>query len=84
MKKNIHQKIFNAINNWRLKLIEWERKWYNYIVSIQKLNVVRNNKNWFIIDVYDLKEKLSKTVDITIMPVCEFWCVHNKMFLDKY
>ena len=49
----INQKILNAINNNKLKLVEWKRKWYNYIISIQKLVWVRNLYDWYLIDVYD-------------------------------
>lgn len=49
----IKQKILKAIENNRLKLIEWKRNWYNYIVSIQKLVWSRNLFDWYQIDVYD-------------------------------
>lgn len=82
MKKEISQKVFNALNNWRLKPTEWKRKWYNYIVSIQDLYIERNNKNWLIVDVYNIEESFLERISITIRVVCEFWCVHNKMFLN--
>lgn len=82
MKNTISQKIFKALNNWKLKITEGKRKWYNYIVSVQLLNIEINNKDWFIFDVYDLENNFLDRVNITIKPVCEFWCVHNKMFLD--
>lgn len=83
MKNTISQKIFNATNNWKIKIIEWKRKWYKYIVSIKNLSVVRNNKDGLIIDVFDLEENFLERVNIEIKLVIEFWCVHNKMFLDN-
>lgn len=55
MNNTISQKIFNSINNWKLKLIEWKRNWYNYIISIQKLVWSRNLFDWYQIDIYDRK-----------------------------
>jgi len=83
MKNTISQKIFNAINNWKLKITEWKRKWYNYIVSVQLLNIERNNKDWFIFDIYDLENNFLERVNIEIKQIIEYWCVHNKMFLDN-
>lgn len=50
---NIRQKILNSINNNRLKLIEWKRNWYNYIISIQELVWSRNFYDWYKIDIYN-------------------------------
>jgi len=80
---DIKQKIFDAVENNRLNIIEWKRKWYNYIVSIQELVWARNNKDGFIIDIYDLEESFLERVNIEVKAVCEFWCIHNKMFLEK-
>lgn len=80
--KNIKQKIFKAIENNRLKLIEWKRNWYSYIVNIQELTIARNNKNWFIVDILDSDNNFLERVNLEIRPVFEFWCVHNKMFLS--
>ena len=77
----IKQKIFKSLNNWRLNPIEWEKKWYNYILNIQHLTQHRNNLDWFLIHVYDLEKYHLESVTIEIRPVTEFWCVHNKMFL---
>ena len=81
--KNIKHKIFNAIKNNKLKIIEWKRKWYNYIVSIQDLSIVRNNKDWLIIDIFDLENNFLERINIKIKAVIELWCVHNKMFLEN-
>ena len=51
--QNLEQKVINAIDNWSLKLIEWKRNWYNYIISIQKLVWARNLMDWYFIDIYD-------------------------------
>jgi hypothetical protein len=50
---DINQKILNAIDNDRLKLTEWKRKWYNNIISIQKLVWARNLHDWYLIDIYN-------------------------------
>ena len=81
--KIISWKIFNSIEKNRLKLIEWKRKWYNYIISIQELVWSRNFKDGFIIDIYDLEENFLERVNIEIKSVCEFWYIHNKMFLKN-
>lgn len=81
--KNIKEKIFKAVENDRLKLIEWKRKWYNYIISIQELVWARNLKDWYVIDIYDLDENFIEKINIEIKTVCEFWCVHNKIFLEN-
>lgn len=52
----INQKIINAIDNNKLKLIEWKKNWYNYIISIQKLVWARNLDDWYLIDIYDQNE----------------------------
>jgi len=78
---NLKGKIFKAVENNRLKLIEWKRKWYNYIISIQELTISRNNKDWFIIDVLDMNEKFLERIDLNVKLVFEFWGVHNKLFL---
>ena len=83
MKNTISQKIFNALNNWKLKITEGKRKWYNYIISIQSLNICRNNKDWYIVDVYNSNEDFLERVNIEIKPTIEFWCIHNKMFLQS-
>lgn len=80
--KNLKEKIFYSVQNWKLKIVEWKRKWYNYIISIQELCIFRNNKNWFIIDIFDSENNYLERVKIEIKTVCEFWCVHNKMFLE--
>jgi hypothetical protein len=46
--KNIKQEILNAIENNRLKLTEWKRNWYNYMISIQKLVWARNLMDWYL------------------------------------
>ena len=51
--KNIQEKILKAIDNNKLKLNPWQRIWYNYFISIQELSFSRNNRDWYIIDVYD-------------------------------
>ena len=81
MKGNLQNKIFNSLNNWKLKIIEWKRKWYKYILSIQNLSVERNNQNGLLIHVYDCEENFLDIVNIEIKPVVEFWCVHDRMFL---
>lgn len=77
----LKQKVFNSINNWRLKPKEWTKKWYNYNLSIQNLIWARNLFDWFIIDVFDLENNFLETVKIEIKPVIEFWYIHNKIFL---
>jgi len=81
--QDIKQKIFKAVENDRLKLIEWKRKWYKYIISIQELVWARNLKDWYIIDVYDLDETFIERLNIEIKSVFEFWGVNNKMFLKN-
>lgn len=81
MKNIIPQKIFNALNNWRLKANEWNKKWYKYNLSIQNLIWVRNLFDWYKIDVYDLEHNFLETVKIEIKTVIEFWYVHNNIFL---
>ncbi len=83
MKNNLRQKIFKAVENNRLKLIEWKRKWYNYIISIQELTIARNNKEWFFIDVFNENDSFIERVVIEIKIVCEFWSIHNKLFLKN-
>lgn len=80
--KNIKDKIFKAVQNNRLKLIEWKRNWYNYIISIQELSTSRNNKDWFIINVLDLDWFFLERVNLNIKLVFEFWGVYNKLFLS--
>ena len=77
----IKQKVFNSLNNWRLKPIEWNKKWYNYNLSIQKLVWARNLFDWYNIDIYDLENNFLDSVKIEIKPIIEFWFVHNKKFL---
>ena len=79
---NLKEKIFKAVENNRLKLIEWKRKWYNYIISIQELSFGRNNKDGFIIDVLDFNENFLERINLEVKPVFEFWWVHNKVFLS--
>jgi hypothetical protein len=81
--KNLKQKVFNAVQNWKLKIVEWKRKRYNYIISIQELVWARNLKDWYNIDIFDLENNYLETIKIEIKMVCEFWCVHNKMFLEN-
>lgn len=50
---DLKQKILNAIDNDRLKLIEWKKNWYKYIVSIQKLVWTRNLRDGYNIDIFD-------------------------------
>ncbi len=79
---SLQQKIFNSIENWKLKVIEWKRQWYNYIVSIHNLCIERNNKDGLIVDIYNLQEEFLERVEIEIKSVIEFWSVHNKIFLS--
>jgi len=79
--QTISQKIFNSLNNWRLKPIEWTRKWYKYNLSIQNLVWARNIFDWYNIDVYDWENHFLERVQIEINPILELWCVHNKMFI---
>jgi hypothetical protein len=51
--KNIQEKVLKAIENNKLKLVEGQKSWYNYFISIQELCVVRNNRDWYIIDIYE-------------------------------
>ena len=83
MKNNLKEKIFKAVENNRLKLVEWKRNWHNYIISVQELFWSRNLMDWYYIDVFDKDERFLETVKIEIKSVCEYWYVHNKMFL-KY
>jgi len=83
MKNNIKQKIFKAVESNRLKLVEWKRNWYNYIISIQELTILRNNKKWFFIDIFNKNEEFLERIRIEIKIVCEFWCIHNKLFLKN-
>lgn len=80
--KNIKQKIFRAIENNRLKLIEWKRNWYSYIVNIQELTIARNNKNWFIVDILDSNSNFLERIDLEFRPAFEHWWVHNKLILN--
>lgn len=79
---SLKEKIFKAVENNRLSLIEWKRKWYNYIISIQELSTIRNNKDGFIIDVLDLEWNFLERVNLDIRPVFEFWWIHKKLFLS--
>jgi hypothetical protein len=81
MKISLTQKIFDALNNWRLIPTEWAKKWYKYNLLIRDLIWARNIFDWYIIDVYDLENNFLETVKIETKPVIEFWCVHNKLFL---
>ncbi|MEA2029398.1 MAG: hypothetical protein U9N49_10540 [Campylobacterota bacterium] len=56
--KKLEQKIHKAIDNNRLKLIEGEKFWYSYFLSIQELVWARNNHDGYLIDVYDKKDNL--------------------------
>lgn len=49
----LKQKILKAIENNKLKLIEWKRNWYNYIISVQSLVWERNLFNWYNIDIFN-------------------------------
>lgn len=49
----LNQKILKAINNWKLKLIKWNKNWFNYKLSIQKLIWERNLKDWYLINIFD-------------------------------
>lgn len=53
--QTLENKFIKAIESNRLKLIEWKRNWYNYIISIQKLVWSRNLFDWYQIDIYDRK-----------------------------
>ncbi len=49
----LEQKIKKAIDNKRLKLLNGNKYWYGYFLSIQELVWVRNNHDGYLIDVYD-------------------------------
>ncbi len=49
----LENKIKNAIENKRLKLIEGKKNWYSYFLLIQELIWSRNNHDGYLIDVYD-------------------------------
>lgn len=49
----LEQKIHKAIDNNKLKLVEGEKYWYNYFLSIQELVWVRNNHDGYLIDIFD-------------------------------
>ncbi len=55
MTLTIQLKIKNAIYNNKLKLLEGERNWYQYFVTIQELVWARNNHDGYLINVYDEK-----------------------------
>ncbi len=78
----LQQKIFNSIENWKLKVTEWKRKRYNYIVSIHNLCIERNNKDGLIVDIYNLQEEFLERVEIEIKSVIEFWSIYNTIFLS--
>ena len=80
---NLKQKILKAIESNRLKLVEWKRNWYNYIISVQELVWSRNLMDWYFIYVYDNDWSHLETVELEIKPVFELWWVHNKIFLKK-
>lgn len=61
----IKQKILKSIDNNRLKLTEWKRNWYSYIISIQKLVWARNYYDWYLIDVYDSEWIYLERIKIT-------------------
>ena len=78
---NLKQKILKAIESNRLKLVEWKRNWYNYIISVQELVWSRNLMDWYFIYVYDNYWNHLETVELEIKSVFELWLVHNKIFL---
>ena len=49
----IEKKIKKAVDCKRLKLVEGNRNWYNYFLSIQELVWYRNNHDGYVIDVYN-------------------------------
>ena len=53
--KNIKEKFLDAIENNKLKLVEWKRNWYNYIIDIQELVWSRNLRDWYNIYIFDKK-----------------------------
>lgn len=81
MKKDIPQKILSAIDSGRLKLEPWKKSWYSYMLDIQELVWSRNLIDGFDIYVYDRDWNHIETVNLEIRVVCEYWGVHNKLFL---
>ena len=51
-KYNIKEKRIKAIDNNRLKLIEGEQNWYNYVLSITELIWARNLYDGYQIHIY--------------------------------
>ena len=52
---NIEIKINKAIKNNRLKLVEGQKSWYNYMLSISKMVWVRNLFDGYQIDIFHKK-----------------------------
>jgi len=50
---DLEEKIHKAINGNRLKLVEGEKYWYNYFLSIQELVWIRNHHDGYLIDIFD-------------------------------
>ena len=80
---NISNKILQYIENWKLKLVEWKRKWFNLIISTQELNQFRNNIDGFIIDVYDNNDLFLERINLENKYIYENWWVHNKLYIMK-
>lgn len=52
----IQNKIINALNNGKIKLVGGKKKWFNFVLNIQELSWARNNQDGYSIDVLTHQE----------------------------